>query len=124
MSVLASIDWLDGQPHSQWMDRILKVNPVYGEAYATGAHFFEINRRYKEAIEYDRKALELNANLWTTRSQLGINLLRLGLQTEAKEQLERCFDAHHSNAQARASRRNLRLNCGDGQSVGEASGTI
>jgi cellulose synthase operon protein C len=101
MSVLASIDWLNGQPHSQWMDRILKVNPVYGEAYATGAHFFEINRRYNEAIEYDRKALELNANLWTTRSQLGINLLRLGLQTEAKEQLERCFDAHHSNAQAR-----------------------
>jgi cellulose synthase operon protein C len=101
MAVLASVDWLNDNSHSEWMDRILKVNPVYGEAYATGAHFFEINRRYKEAIAYDRKALELNANLWAARSQLGINLLRVGLQREAKEQLERCFDAHHSNPQTR-----------------------
>ena len=57
MAVLASIDWLNDKPQSEWMDRILKVNPVYGEAYATGAHFFVINRRYEEGIEYYRKAL-------------------------------------------------------------------
>lgn len=101
MAVLASIDWLNDQPQSEWMDRILKINPVYGEAYAMGAHFFEINRRYQEAIAYDRKALELNSELWTARSQLGINLLRLGYQSEAKEELERCFEAHHSNPQTR-----------------------
>ncbi len=101
MAVLASIEWLNDKSGSEWRDRILRVNPIYGEAYATGAHFFEINRRYKEAIAYDRKALELNPKLWTARSQLGINLMRLGYESEAKQQLERCFDAHHSNPQTR-----------------------
>ncbi len=101
MAVLASMDWLGDKPQSEWMDRIRQVNPVYGEAYATGAHFFEINRRYKEAIAYDRKALELDPSLWAARSQLGINLMRLGETAAAKEELERCFDAHHSNPQTR-----------------------
>src|SRR5581483_8304544 len=34
MAVLASIDWLNDNPESQWMERIRKVNPAYGEAYA------------------------------------------------------------------------------------------
>jgi tetratricopeptide (TPR) repeat protein len=95
MAVLASIDWLNDKPESEWMQRILKINPVYGEAYATGAHFFEINRRYKEAIAYYRKALELNNELWPARSQLGVNLMRLGNQTEARQELERCYEAHY-----------------------------
>lgn len=99
MAVLASIDWLNGKPSSEWMDRILQVNPRYGEAYATGGHFFEINRRYTEAIDWYRKALELNPNLWATRSQLGLNLMRLGSDEEARQQLLRCFDAHYRNAQ-------------------------
>ena len=95
MAVLASIDWLDGKTESQWMDHILKINPVYGEAYATGAHFFEINRRYTEAIQYYRKALALNDQLWPARSQLGVNLMRLGNESEAKRELEQCYEAHY-----------------------------
>lgn len=95
MAVLASIDWLDGKTESQWMDRILKINPVYGEAYSTGAHFFEINRRYTEAIQYDRKALALNDKLWPAHSQLGVNLMRLGEESEAKRELEQCYEAHY-----------------------------
>ena len=99
MAVLASIDWLNGNAQSEWMPRILKINPVYGEAYATGAHFFEINRRYDEAIQYYRKALELNPSLWSARSQLGVNLLRQGLETEARQQLERCYEAEFRDAE-------------------------
>lgn len=95
MAVLASIDWLNGQAESNWMQRILKINPVYGEAYATGAHFFEINRRYKDAIAYYRKALDLNPQLWSARSQLGVNLMRLGNSGEARQELERCYEAHY-----------------------------
>lgn len=100
MAVLASMDWLkDEKTQSPWMERILKVNPVYGEAYATGAHFFEINRRYEEAIAYYRKALALNPDLWTARSELGVNLMRLGMNTEAKQELERCYNAHYRDAE-------------------------
>ena len=105
MAVLASIDWLNGSwvndkpPQTEWLPSILKVNPVYGEAYATGAHFFEINRRYKEAIAFYRLALALNRSLWPARSQLGVNLMRLGLNVEAKQQLELCYAAHYRDAE-------------------------
>ena len=60
MAIHATIDWLDDKHDTPWMDRILKINPVYGEAYATAGHFFVINRRYDEGIALYRKALELN----------------------------------------------------------------
>ena len=99
MAVLASMDWLNGKEQSEWLPRILKINPVYGEAYATGAHFFEINRRYNEAIRFYRKALDLNPSLWSARSQLGVNLMRQGDSGEARQQLERCYDAHFRDAE-------------------------
>ena len=52
LAVLASIDWLADKPQSQWADRILKINPAYGEAWATGGHFLEINYRYEDAIPF------------------------------------------------------------------------
>lgn len=101
MAVLASIDWLNGKTQSDWMDRILKVNPVYGEAYATGAHFFTINRRYEQAVEYERKALSLSPYLWSVRSDLGLNLMRLGHTEEARKELVECYDAHWRDAQTK-----------------------
>jgi tetratricopeptide (TPR) repeat protein len=97
MAVLASMDWLSGNEDSPWMQRILRVNPVYGEAYATGAHFLVLNRRYEEAVRFYRKALELDPELWQARSQLGINLLRLGKEQEAREQLMECYQAHYQD---------------------------
>ena len=97
MAVLASIDWLADKPQSEWMDRLLKINSVYGEAYATGAHFLEINYRYQDAISYYRKALALNEALWPARSELGVNLMRMGEEQEAREQLGRCYAAHYRN---------------------------
>jgi tetratricopeptide (TPR) repeat protein len=99
MSILASIDWLNDKPNSEWIDRILKVNPVYGEAYATGAHFFVINRRYEEGIDYYGKALALNPNLWDARSELGLNLLRVGQVARAKTELEQSYQGGYRNAE-------------------------
>jgi len=90
-AVLASIDWLNDKTDTQWK--------VYAEGYATGAHFFEINRRYEEAIEYYRKALALDENLWSARSQLGVNLMRLGRPDEAKQQLKRCYNGGFRDAE-------------------------
>ncbi len=88
------------------MDRILEVNPMYGEAYAIAGHFFVLNRRYEEGIGYYRKALELNARLWDARTQLGVNLMRLGLEDEARPQLEGVF---HNGVHSEATRNTLKL---------------
>ena len=74
------------------MERIEKVNPVYGEAWATAGHFFVINRRYEEGIRCYRKAVELDPTLWEARSELGVNLMRLGEEGEARQHLEKVFN--------------------------------
>ena len=50
------------------------------------------NRRYEDGIAYYRKAIELDPQLWSARSQLGINLMRLGQEDEPRKQLEMCYD--------------------------------
>ncbi|HYL35010.1 MAG TPA: tetratricopeptide repeat protein [Bryobacteraceae bacterium] len=97
MAIHATLDWLHDKTESPWMDRILKINPVYGEAYSTAGHFFVINRRYPEGIRSYRKALELNPRLWEARAQLGINLMRLGEEGEARAQLEQCYNAKYTS---------------------------
>jgi len=99
MAIHATIDWLNDKQQTPWIDRILKINPVYGEAYSTAGHFFVINRRYIEGIRFYRKALELNPRLWEARAQLGVNLMRLGEEGEAKQQLEQCYEGGYKNAE-------------------------
>lgn len=103
MAVLAAIDALtniaknDGT--NSWTQRILQISPTYGEAYETVGHFFEINRRYEEAIASYRKALALNDGLASARSQLGVNLMRLGYDAEARDQLEHAYRDGFRNAE-------------------------
>ena len=97
MAIHLAIDLLHDKSDSPWIDRILKINPAYGEAYSTAGHFFFINRRYDEEIRAYRKALELNPRLWEARSQLGVNLMRLGQDGEARQQLEQCYNANYKS---------------------------
>jgi tetratricopeptide (TPR) repeat protein len=91
MAIHASIDWLDDKTDSPWIGRILEKNPHYGHAYELAGHFFVINRRYEEGIAYYRKAVAIEPGLWSAHSQLGVNLMRLGFEEEARAQLEACY---------------------------------
>jgi tetratricopeptide (TPR) repeat protein len=93
LSILATVDWLDDKPGTEWIDKVFKINPTYGEAYSIAGHFFVINRRYDEGIQYYRKALEIKPDLWDARVELGVNLMRFGQNQEARQQLEQCFNA-------------------------------
>jgi len=98
MAIHVTIDWLNDQPDSPWIGRVLAKNPHYGQAYALAGHFFVLNRRYEEGIAYYRKALALQPDLWSARSELGINLMRLGFEDEARSQLEDCYEHHYRDA--------------------------
>ena len=84
-SVLATIDLLADKKTTEW-------DPKAAAGYHTIGHFFVLNRRYEEGIAYLRKAIELNPQLNKARSELGINLMRLGQNEEAYKQLETCFN--------------------------------
>jgi tetratricopeptide (TPR) repeat protein len=92
-AILATIDWLAGKKDTQW-------DPHTAAGYETAGRFFTtFNRRYEEGIALLRKAVELDPQLYTARADLGVNLMRLGREQEAREQLETCFNngfASHS----------------------------
>jgi cellulose synthase operon protein C len=85
-AILATMDWLADKKETQW-------DPHTAEGYETAGHFFTLNRRYEEGIALLRKAIALDPTLNTARADLGINLMRLGREEEAYQQLKACFDA-------------------------------
>jgi cellulose synthase operon protein C len=84
-AILATMDWLADKKDSTW-------DPHDARGYETAAHFFMLNRRYPESIEYYRKAIALDPELYTARSQMAINLMRLGQDKEAFTELQYCWD--------------------------------
>lgn len=106
MSIRATVDWLEDKPETPWIARVMERNPRYGKAYETAGRFFVLNRRYEEGIRFYRKAVELSPELWSARSQLGINLMRLGHEEEARKQLVTCFENGHRDP---ATRNTLKL---------------
>ena len=90
-AVLASIDLLADKHDTPW-------DPHAAKGYETIAYFFIINRRYEEGIQYYRKALDLDPQLDSARSQLGVNLMRLGQNEEARKQLEQAYNDKYQDA--------------------------
>ena len=90
-AILASIDLLADKKESKW-------DPKAAKGYETIAHFFVLNRRYEEGIQYYRKAIEMDPQLYSARSQMGINLMRLGQNDEAYKQLELCYNNEFQDA--------------------------
>ena len=71
--------------------RALAISPRAGQVFDTLAQFAVNNRRYAAAVEFGRRALELSPNLWSARTQLGIQLMRVGRAEEGRAELERAF---------------------------------
>ena len=95
VAIHAAIELLNDQP-SPWL---AKIETGDGKAFETIAHFFVINRRYEEGISYYRKATAATPELWSAHSQLGVNLMRLGREQEARKELEAAFENHYRDAQ-------------------------
>ena len=87
----ASLDLLRGNTDSEWTKRALDYNPNDGGIYATPAHFYVITRRYREAVELYRKAVEVEPTLWEAHAELSVNLLREGEEREGRRHLEIAF---------------------------------
>jgi tetratricopeptide (TPR) repeat protein len=98
MAVRLTVDLLHDKKDSEWDGRIKAINPVYGDAWEFAGHILVLNRRYEEGIAYYRKALELDPSLQRARAELGVNLMRLGLEKDAREQLEKAYDEGYKNA--------------------------
>ena len=88
--ILASIDFLTGKKESQW-------EPHDARGYETIAHFYVMNRRYEEGIEYFHKAIALDPTLYSAHAELGLNLMRLSQNEEAYKELGIAFKSGFQN---------------------------
>jgi tetratricopeptide (TPR) repeat protein len=62
------------------------------------ARHLVLNYRYPEGVAYYRKAVEADPKLWSARSELGINLMRLGEEDEPRQQLELSYNNGQTDA--------------------------
>ncbi|MEK6304153.1 MAG: tetratricopeptide repeat protein [Acidobacteriota bacterium] len=81
--------------------RALAINAHAGEFFDTLAHFAVNNRRYADAVEFGTRAITLSPKLWSARTQLGIQLLRVGRISEGRAELERAFEGDPYNVWAK-----------------------
>jgi tetratricopeptide (TPR) repeat protein len=93
LAVHASIDLL-ADKESPWLAKIGNR----GKGFETIAHFFVINRRYEDGIAYYRKAIAAVPDLWSAHSQMGVNLMRLGREEDARKELELAYENHFRDA--------------------------
>lgn len=91
-ALLASLEMLEGNRDNEWVRKALEYNPRYGEVFAEQAHFYVITRRYREATERLRKAVRVNPRLWRAHAELGVNLMREGLDAEGRRHLEIAYE--------------------------------
>lgn len=81
--------------------RVLAINAKAGVFFETLAHFAVNKRRYADSVTFGRRAVELSPTLWRARTELGIQLLRVGKTAEGRTELEKTFEGDPFNVWAK-----------------------
>lgn len=97
LSVLAAIELLRDAPSAAALVRIDSVNAACAPCDTVIARLLVLNRRYAEGIEWYRKAIRKDPEFMPARSELGINLMRVSSDTEARTQLEAAYAGRYRN---------------------------
>ena len=92
-SIKAAMFWVQDRTtdYEASVKTVLALNPRDGMLYETLSHFATNNRRYAQAAEFSRKAIELSPRLWQAHASLGIALIRLGKSDEGRAEIETAF---------------------------------
>jgi cellulose synthase operon protein C len=80
--------------------KALAINPNYGRFYFTLAENMISLRKYQEAVDFNRKAVALDPQLWEAWASLGMNLTRVGDLAGGREAIQKAFDGDPYNVWA------------------------
>ena len=80
--------------------KIIDINPAYGEFYYRLAEQLVSRRKYRESVDFYRKAVALNPKLWIAYTGLGMNLTRIGEFEAGRSAIEKAFDGDGFNERA------------------------
>ena len=102
---LASVYHFRGQSENfnDFEKRAKIINPKCSDFYMIIAKNNGLRFRYKDAVGFSTKAVEIEPDNWQAHSLLGANLLRIGSVEKAKHHLDICFNNDHFDLFARNS---------------------
>ncbi len=80
--------------------RVLEINPFCGRFYHALAQNLVSRRKYQEAVDFNRKAIALDSELWAAYASLGMNLTRVGKLQEGRSAIEQAFEGDPFNVWA------------------------
>lgn len=80
--------------------KILTANKSYGRLYYILAENLVSRRKYQEAVDFNRKAVALDPELWAAYVSLGMNLTRTGQLEEGRRAIQTAFDGDGYNVWA------------------------
>ena len=81
--------------------KVLEINPKYSKVYLALSQSCEDLRQFPEAVDWAKKAIENNPKDWEGYFMSGMNLLRLGEETEGYKILDKAFALNGFNIWAR-----------------------
>jgi cellulose synthase operon protein C len=80
--------------------KVLNINPNYGRFYYILAENMISLRKYQEAVDFNRKAVALDPQLWEAWASLGMNLTRVGDLAGGRQAIQKAFDGDPYNVWA------------------------
>jgi len=80
--------------------RVLEINPSCGKFYHIIADNLVSRRKYQEAVDWSRKAIALDPELWSAHLTLGMNLMRVGEFEGGRKSIQQAFEGDGFNVWA------------------------
>jgi tetratricopeptide (TPR) repeat protein len=87
----------DSAGFAQVEKQVFAINPSYGRLYYTLAENMVMRRKYREAVEFNRKAVALSPSLFPAYASMGMNLMRIGDLKEGRAMVQLAFDGDPFN---------------------------
>ncbi|HEX3761108.1 MAG TPA: tetratricopeptide repeat protein [Kofleriaceae bacterium] len=99
IAMKATIAWLrdDTRAYDAEVQRALAINPAYAQLYRLVARSAVREHRYVEAIELEKRAVSLKPDFYEAMAGIGLGYLRLGLEKEGLEWLDKSWAGDQYN---------------------------
>ena len=102
IAMKATIAWLrdDSKAYAAEVQRALAIDPAYAELYRIVARSAVREHRYVEAIELEKQAVKLKPDFFEAMAGIGLGYLRLGMEKEGLEWIDKSWAGDQYNARA------------------------
>lgn len=91
----------DQKNRDLYIQKVLDINSKFSSVYIYISQSCENRRQFPVAVEWAKKAMELNSKDWEGYYVAGMNLLRLGEESEGYKVLDRAFKLNGFNVWAK-----------------------